>query len=274
MLWGKPPLGARPDRSHPHARGLRHCFLFNERSGRTITDCVGGLKATFNGSPTWSGRLHGGSLRFDGSSDLSLVAGINVFHRASDNGPFAFVVGVMQETGSQSGFQTLWGNGASGFYLNNGRPIFYNSGSGAVLPTDTPCVISVSSNGPDPVNQGPGEMEYATNGRQEFAANYQALPQMSGATIGGHGSERFIGQLSFLYIYDRPIPCGSSQPDARFDFVGFPKNIGIGGPMAAIHADPFAMFYAQSRTAVIGGFIGGTTGGGGAGAFNALNIAP
>jgi hypothetical protein len=274
-MWAKPPAGAKPNMAHSHARGLRHCFLFNERSGRLVTDCVGGLQATFTGTPTWTGRLHGGSIHFDGSSELTLTAGKAVFGRPSgSDGPFTVIAGVMQ-TGSQSGFQTIWANGNEGLYINNGHPLFYNTGPfSTVMAVDKPYVISASSNGPNPTNIAAGEMECTINGMFDFENNYQSLPVMSGATIGGHGSERFTGEISFLYVYDRSIPNGSSTA-GRFDG-NQPSSVGTGGAMQLIHMDPFAMFYARARSAIYSAAThtaGGGTGSPG-GPFNALLVAP
>jgi len=272
MVWAKPPAGAKPNMSHPHARGLRHCFLFNERTGRMLTDCVGGLQATFNGSPVWSSRLFGGSLTFDGSSDCSLVGGKGVFGRPSGSeGPYTVIAGIMQ-TGSQSGFQTIWANGNEGLYINNGRQIYYNAGTSIeLLTTNRPYILSTSTPGSNATNLAGGEFEYVINGRMDFALNYQALPVMTGATIGGHGSERFIGEIAFIYVYDRFIPHGSLT-GGRFDS----GPIGAGGSMAAIHMDPFAMFYAVPRRAAFGAatHVAGSGGGGTGTGFNALLIAP
>lgn len=224
MAWSKPPAGASPNQSHPHAQGLKHAFLFNERFGRQTRDCVGGLKATFNGSPVWSSRLHGGSIAFDGSSDLSLVAGTDVFGPVVI-GPYTIIAGLMQ-TGSQAGFQTVWTNGAVGLYINGGAvQLFSSTTSIRHLVVNAPTVVSVSANHNDPINFAEGELDYVINGVFDTTNNNSiTLPEMSGATIGGHGSERFIGEISFLYIYDRFI---SSR---------------AGGLMQQIHADPFAMF--------------------------------
>jgi hypothetical protein len=50
----KPPVGVQLNRSHPLARGLVSCFLFNEVTSKTLFNhAQPGTRATQNGSPTW-----------------------------------------------------------------------------------------------------------------------------------------------------------------------------------------------------------------------------
>jgi hypothetical protein len=249
MAWAKPRAGARPNFGHPHARGLRHCFLFNEGSGRMVTDCVGGLQATFNnGTPLWSARLHGGSIAFDGASDLALVAGRSVFNTST--GPFTIIVGLMQ-TGSQAGFQTIWANGGNGLYLQGGAVVFFSTTtSQQTLTTQTPYVLSTSARYDNAgVTNQAGEIEYCINGRPDCTNNFVTFPALTGASIGGHGAEFFIGEISFIYIYDRFISAGFVR-EGGFQNPGVGNSVGIGGPMSDIHANPFAMFYEGYRRQV------------------------
>lgn len=269
MHRAKPLAGAKPNTSHPHAQGLRHAFLFNERSGRQVYDCVTGLKATFNGSPVWSSRLHGGALSFDGTCDLSLVAGTSVFSSANsgsnfaEKGAFTIIAGVMQ-TGSQSGFQTIWANGGNGLYIAGGQPELYASIASTALSVNVPYVISAAAiMGNLAVGSATGEMEYVINGRLSTMTDYTPLPLMTGATIGGHGSERYIGEISFIYLYDRFIGAGSQTASAYNS-----GNVGRPGLMAEIHADPFAMFH-PSRSRQFAAAV--AAGGGGGGALPLVN---
>lgn len=71
----KPRVGAWLDRLHPYSRGLRAFWLLNEGLGETARDLVGGLPATFSGSPftspSWTGGRFGNhAVQFGGSSYL------------------------------------------------------------------------------------------------------------------------------------------------------------------------------------------------------------
>lgn len=66
----KPLRAIQINRSHPLARGLVGCWLFNERSGSIFLDSSG-MKNNFdigNGSPEWSNSKYGGGLLFNSGS--------------------------------------------------------------------------------------------------------------------------------------------------------------------------------------------------------------
>jgi hypothetical protein len=88
----KPPRGAILNRTHPLARGLVGCWLFNEWTGNTARDSVSGLIATGVNAPTWDGM----GMRFTAASNqyltLNAISGFNpekgtIYFRGVWDGP-------------------------------------------------------------------------------------------------------------------------------------------------------------------------------------------
>src|SRR5262249_46821394 len=48
LPYQKPPLGALLRRSHPMARDIMHCWLFNEGAGTSVLDLVSGVRGTID----------------------------------------------------------------------------------------------------------------------------------------------------------------------------------------------------------------------------------
>jgi hypothetical protein len=66
----KPTRGIRLNKSHPLARGLVGCWLFNEGSGNKVSDLSGnGNTGTITGA-IWTPWKYGPALKFNGNSDL------------------------------------------------------------------------------------------------------------------------------------------------------------------------------------------------------------
>ena len=69
----KPSRGARLNRTHPLARGLVGCWIFNEGSGDKVYDLSGygnhGTLTNMDPATDWVGGKHGWALDFDGSND-------------------------------------------------------------------------------------------------------------------------------------------------------------------------------------------------------------
>lgn len=64
----KPLLGAQLDLSHPLARGLIGCWLFNENAGTSCFDLSASRKpGTFIGTPTWVGGQFGQAIKNNGT---------------------------------------------------------------------------------------------------------------------------------------------------------------------------------------------------------------
>lgn len=71
-LWQKPPRGALINPSHPLARGLDACWVFNESAGTQISDSVSRTTATFASvgtAPIWA---PGGVRVFGDGSQISI----------------------------------------------------------------------------------------------------------------------------------------------------------------------------------------------------------
>lgn len=243
----KPLAGQSPDLLHPFASGLVHAFMFNEGSGRMVTDCVSGKQGFFrNGTPVWVPTAFGGGVRFNGSSDI----GNFTYNQSSGSVPFSVIAGVRVE--SIPGFGTIWANGGVGLYTTSsagGKFIWFNILTGStVIALNTPIVIGASAS--------PTLVSLVMNGVADGFVN-SGIPAAidPASTIGGHGGEYFNGDISFLYVYNRYIP-----PEM----------------MACIQADPFAMFeeaeYARRIT-----FIGAAVSHAAipvASTFPALTVAP
>lgn len=70
----KPPYGARIDWSHPMARGLVCCLLFDEPGGKPI-DLATGIAATPTNGPTKRVHLYGPEFKFVAASDQYIALG-------------------------------------------------------------------------------------------------------------------------------------------------------------------------------------------------------
>ncbi len=234
----KPPAGARPTPGHPFTVGLRHAFLLNERSGKQVRDCVTGMHGTITGTLiSWTGGLvasgytrtiHGSSVHLDGTTYITGFDGA-VFSRAAGAGPFTVVAGISIAGVVGGAYQTIWGPGGEGFYINPSAQLMYYpyTAGHTFVAADygQPHVVSASW---DPS----GLMHYMFDGQTDVAPVAAATALLSASSgLGGHGSEYLYGDISFLYVYDRFIP-----PSL----------------MAEIHADPFAGFVPSWRTALLG----------------------
>jgi len=249
----KPRAGSTPDLSHPYASGLVEAYLLNEGSGRLVTDCVSLTQGFFrNGTPTWVPTACGGGVRFNGSSDIA-----NFDHPrfgygggSGSAGPYAILAGV--RVNSVSGFGTIYASGNTGLYVQTG-PTFTNynvQATATTLTLNTPILIGTSAEYAKPVYM---LMNGVLDGFTASPGNVPIIDPTS--LIGGHGGEYFNGDISFIYVYNRYVP-----PEL----------------MAAIQADPFAMFEAPDdlrRVTCIGAAVA-RAGAAVASTFAALTVAP
>jgi len=65
----KPTRADKPNLSHPLARGLFNCWLFNEGGGNVVYDCVEGRQGIFYNNVLWQAGKAGCGLRFGGNND-------------------------------------------------------------------------------------------------------------------------------------------------------------------------------------------------------------
>jgi hypothetical protein len=66
----KPPRGTQLNRTHPLARSLGACWLFNEGAGVKVPDLSGnGWTGTLQGAPSWAASRFGSALYYDGDGD-------------------------------------------------------------------------------------------------------------------------------------------------------------------------------------------------------------
>jgi hypothetical protein len=215
----KPPLGTHIRWGHPHTRGLRHAFLFNEGSGTVLYDCVGHLKLAMEitgSEPRWVSNAQGKCLIFSFSQlaqDLTY-----------DDGPgqptnWTFVFGV-RPIGTMSGFNTFWGLGGVGIYVNSASfQVYPQAGTVACLNFYQQATMAVTHSGEttEPLN-------YRVDGNYmstEFTT-LGAAQLVTGSKVGGHGGEYWAGEINFFFIWNRYV-----GPDTLRQF----------------SRDPFAMFY-------------------------------
>jgi hypothetical protein len=75
----KPFRGARVNRTHPLARGLVGCWIFNEGTGNMVYDLSGygnhGTLTNMDPATDWVGGKHGWALDLDGSNDAISIQG-------------------------------------------------------------------------------------------------------------------------------------------------------------------------------------------------------
>ncbi len=76
----KPTRGIRLNKSHPLARGLVGCWLFNEGSGNKVFDLSGnGNTGTFQSTTSWSSGKFGPAIVLNGSSDYIQISDSSIF---------------------------------------------------------------------------------------------------------------------------------------------------------------------------------------------------
>jgi len=252
----KPVPGQTPDLQHPFASGMVSAFMLNEGSGQMISDCISGMRGFFrNGTPTWVPTAFGSGVRFNGSSDIGNFTAPRFSYDPSSTtggvaGPFTIIAGL--RVNSSSGFGTIYAAGNAGFYTNSGSFVYFNSQTAASAFTlNTPIVVgaSASSGFAKPIYL----MENGVLNGQTASGNVPTIDPL--ALIGGHGSEYFNGDISFIYVYNRYMP-----PEM----------------MTLIHADPFAMFddWDYSRRITFIGAAVSHAGTASTSTFAALSMAP
>ena len=69
----KPPYWKKINFSHPLARGLVGCWLFNEGIGNTVNDLSGNNNHGIVSGATWASGKHGSALLFNGATDYVKV---------------------------------------------------------------------------------------------------------------------------------------------------------------------------------------------------------
>jgi len=112
----KPPLGVQLNRSHPLAKGLVGCWLFNEGGGGYIYDASGnrntGTLTNMASPPTatsgWGVGKFGSAIRFEGTDDY-----INCGNDSSLDITDAITIEAWVKPDNIDGYRVIIGNGAT-----------------------------------------------------------------------------------------------------------------------------------------------------------------
>ena len=232
----KPARGIQIDKTHPLARGLTGCWLFNEGAGQHVDDTGPYRKAgSFSGGPPlWKPGLHGHSIQLDGSeewieimtgrfgfdvtNELSVVALVNQY--ASHTGIIfarsAFVRPIKLETATSGKFKLY-------IYTDSDNCLLISSSSHATDGSEW-CHVAATwkqYDGRIYVNGSLENSESTSNGNLSFINDSQ--PVGIGGTYEG-GSYRYCyqGAIEYVFVYSRVLSEAEikqlyREPFATFD---------------------------------------------------------
>jgi hypothetical protein len=202
---GKPPLGYGLDRSHPLARGLVGCWLFNEGGGNLLGDLAGGRGGALAGG-AWNAGPAGPEVAFNGSSTVATVASYAAIESLSR----LTIVAEVRANNRLGGFQEVVRKGSTGtawFLLVNGSGTWAFSADGTNFgDTSTP-----SANGERAFLVGTHD-----GSRTKLYKNSALYEDIAETTIGNNadplafgalatGSQYFNGWIGRVYLYDRAL---------------------------------------------------------------------
>jgi hypothetical protein len=224
MLW-KPGIGAQIDRSHPAARGLVSCWLFNENGGNMAYDLAGSYHFTLTGGVSRVAEPGGPALKFDGMSGQGSAVG----HPLASAVEFTVILRVNQKDGLAQPY---------GPYL--GSNLNYNSG--IYIGQNSPALVQFyvgTSNLNTPVTNGVwGHYAFqwsGLNGSQRTYAN-----GVQAGNIGGIATT--IPAYTNAYIGKASASGGSIYTDSQLSWIKVYNRFLSAAEIAADYAAPFAIF--------------------------------
>lgn len=101
----KPFRGVQLNRTHPLAKGLVGCWLFNEMTGETVFDLSGnGNTGALENGVAWSSSKFGGGLKFDGVDDYVETSLSDI---GTGNDPFTISLWVNQYFEDATGWDRI-----------------------------------------------------------------------------------------------------------------------------------------------------------------------
>lgn len=213
----KPGIGVQLDRSHPAARGLVACWLFNENTGSVCYDLAGSYHFALTGGVSRLAGPHGPAIKFDGTSGQGVSAG----HPLASATAFTVILRLRQKDGLSSPYGPYLGsnqNYNSGFYIGQNTPAlmqFWVGGSDLDIPVTNDAwghyaavwsaatlVQSGYANGVLSVNR--------TGIMTTIPAYTNAYIGKASATGGGYFTDSWLG---WMKVYNRALSAAEIAAD-------------------------------------------------------------
>jgi hypothetical protein len=238
----KPPRGAILNRTHPLARGLVGCWLFNEWTGNTARDSVSGLIATGVNAPTWDGM----GMRFTAASNqyltLNAISGFNpekgtIYFRGVWDGPATsskdYIIFSIYTSSTDRFFFEVETFSTGGYPSTSTSPEFslgYDGSSTSLRSCFTSIIVSGTYYSAV-VQWGSGYINAWLNGILNHTVTRDSAPTISGSTvwnIGGYNNSNglcFQGAMECLYFFNTELSASAIQ---------------------SLDANPYAMFESES----------------------------
>ncbi len=215
----KPARGIRINRSHPLARNLTGCWLFNEGAGQYVHDMGPYHQAAgfLGGPPLWKPGLHGHCIQFDGSeecidiatgkfgfdatNELSVVALVNQY--ASHVGIMftrsAFVRPIKLETATNGEFKLY-------VYTDSDNCLLTSSSVHATDGSEWCHVAGTwkQHDGRIYVNGNLENSESASNGNLSFINDSQPVG-IGGIYEAGSYYYCYQGAIEYVFVYNRAL---------------------------------------------------------------------
>lgn len=225
----KPPVGTAVNKSHPLAKNLQACFLFNEGAGKIAMNGARSGNKSITGTQAWSAspgdvRSIGPALQFDGSSTY-IDCGNNAAGDPLKPTTFPVTVALLAKVDlTLTGTKTIMAceeataRGYNVNFFNAGAGFFFEFGmfTGAAYPVARVAVANnvwhlvvaqwldntatgyrIFLNGVEPsysLRNTPGGVAYSTQ-----PVNIGRNP------LGGSPSRYLLGYLDFLYFWNRAL---------------------------------------------------------------------
>lgn len=207
----KPFRGAVLNRTHPLARGLIGCWLFNEGTGDKVFDLSGngseGDMQNFSDSERWAtASSQGFSPRFDGSDNVVALGNPSILNPTAEISIVAGIISDSDPDPTGSGARIISkSNGSSGDHwglaLTNFRKLDFRINNSYSLTTDAVPAneFSVVGGTYDGANK-----RYYINKLVKTAAQTGAISTGNNIRIGRHGTavtRIYRGYILFVYVY-------------------------------------------------------------------------
>ncbi len=243
----------------PPGQAVAH-WGFDETSGDTAADSVGGHTGSLQNGPTWTAGQIGGALDFDGSDDFVNVASLEEYFNGKD--AISFSAWIRSDaTGQDRGFfvgvdvsnsdirnQDLWGirydaAGANG----GGNDVFkigldvngtkaYESASG-LQTTEWQHVAMVWESGQGLKLYVDGQLDVPTD--ESFGSAAGTLGNQTNFILGDGAKSPWQGLMDEVWVYDRAL--GAAEVDALY-------QAGLAGAYSGAISMPTTHFHVTGDT--------------------------
>ena len=210
----KPFRGVQLNRTHPLAKGLVGCWLFNEATGETAFDLSGhGNNGTLENDVAWGGSKFGGSLKFDGVDDY-----VDCGNDSSLDVTTAFTVSVWVKP--NTGYGSLNNPGVISKRVESWGGIWVSSSTGKlwgrIYQSDS-VIVNLPQNVVLPINQW-SFIVLVANPSDNYVRQYINAIEIGSVyyngtirtgsdnlLIGEQTSEFFNGSIDSVRIYNRAL---------------------------------------------------------------------